>query len=300
MNSKNITLFIIAGLIIGCGGNADYSKRPAEYPRELIVLDSAYQVDFYEENGRPCVAYKIDEDYPAEDVMDSIAAQFHANGWKQYTVQGAPPTGQRDWSEMGRALPEGNVMVRITGNAWEKENGDIVVFQLEYVSPEGGTPNSSTLDVKAYYESIDMQNPDRYSSSLVVLPNAQDVRYANQYGRDDVYYTLKIDYPADDALNRIMTRLQELGWTPNEEDFLNPGTQNSHVGGWSEFGDLTTGQPQMVRQWMGNWEKDGAIVTYTLKYSHITGAEQLMVSAMYWPADKIVEIRQNLGKEDDN
>src|SRR5262245_46010668 len=61
---------------------------------------------------------------------------------------------------------------------------------------------------------------------LIVLPGATHVAYTNEY-EGALTYELPVRYPALTEIQTIRTRLEGAGWTPLEEDFLNPGIRTS-------------------------------------------------------------------------
>jgi hypothetical protein len=63
---------------------------------------------------------------------------------------------------------------------------------------------------------------------LIVLAGAEAVTYFND-ADGAVTYRLDVPHPALETIQAIRARLEPVGWTPTEDDFLNPGLNNSHA-----------------------------------------------------------------------
>ena len=142
------------------------------------------------------------------------------------------------------------------------------------------------------------QDPALYSPALIVVPNAQKVRYQKKTQTDQVYYQLQEQYPATKTISYIYSILDKAGWQPLFEDLLNPGFFSSHVRGWSAYLDGRKQPEQEVHQWMADWkDKQNNVVRYTFQYTkpavkHKQNEEifsppslfkQLKVNAIYIP-----------------
>jgi hypothetical protein len=101
------------------------------------------------------------------------------------------------------------------------------------------------------------------------------------------------------VLRTISTRLEQAGWQPLKEDWLNPGLPTSHVRGWVYFEDSTTQPSTSVRGWNGDWKNSAHdILTYMLEYrcpgnlcSSTRDLRDLRVIAIHIPADLAEQIR---------
>ena len=125
----------------------------------------------------------------------------------------------------------------------------------------------------------------KHNPALIVVKGIRTIGFGNNGGCDQMQYFLKEKYPARRVLKYIALQLQRQGWRPLEEDFLNPGRKSSNVTGWSSF---TADNPEReVRLWSADWEKDGNIVTYGLRYQCSINSrkqpDQLEVVATYTP-----------------
>ena len=115
---------------------------------------------------------------------------------------------------------------------------------------------------------------------------------------DQVWYVLKVDYPATEVINQLLKKLEDKGWTPLKEDFMNPGMQTSFASGWSKYEDLSK-QPNMIaHSWNSDWQnKNGDILKYVLGYRYPIKAQSdmssLSVVAIYIPVNVAQAMKQS-------
>jgi len=140
---------------------------------------------------------------------------------------------------------------------------------------------------------------ERLPDFFVVVSGATEVQHSIFQGKDQITYRLQVPYPAADVLRTINTRLNQTGWQPLKEDWLNPGLPTSHVRGWFYFEDLTTKPSTSVRGWNGDWKNSAHdVLTYTLEYrcpgdlcSSTRDLRDLRVVAIHIPADLAEQIK---------
>ena len=147
------------------------------------------------------------------------------------------------------------------------------------------------------------QNPKDYDSSLIVLDNAKDVRFAKYYKTDQVSYHIAVNYPASGVIEEIASRLKATGWVALTEDYLNQGIKSSLIRGWGYFIDGTKNPNEEVHQWMADWQNDKRdIVRYSLRYSYpINGKKDmtnLLIVVIYSPAEVVNENKRIIKKPD--
>ena len=110
------------------------------------------------------------------------------------------------------------------------------------------------------------QNPKDYSDSLVVLPGARNINYGKVNKTDQIWYTIKVDYPATAVISTLLKQLSDKGWSPLKEDYLNPGLPTSIVRGWTQFEDGTKQPNDIVHSWSSDWQNTkGDVLMYILK-----------------------------------
>jgi hypothetical protein len=139
-------------------------------------------------------------------------------------------------------------------------------------------------------------------SFFVVARGATEVKQNNSLGKDQIVYRIQAPYPAADVLRTITVRLEQRGWKPLKEAWLNPGLPSSHVRGWTYFEDDTTKPATSVRAWQGDWENNAHdILTYILEYrcpenlcSSTFDLHDLRVIAIHIPSDLAEQIKSSI------
>jgi hypothetical protein len=108
---------------------------------------------------------------------------------------------------------------------------------------------------------------NEFPADLWVSSDAQDVHYYDlkKVGTKEVFYALKVCYPAPEIIKAIEKAMNGKGWTRLNEDFLNPGTKLS-----PSKGEWNTSQDEKARTvytWMDDWsDRDGNIIRYSLTF----------------------------------
>jgi hypothetical protein len=133
-----------------------------------------------------------------------------------------------------------------------------------------------------------------YSDSLFLVHGASDVHFTKLCGTDQLSYHITSQYPAYKVITNIKAKLNELGWIPLKNSFLNPGLPTSHVRGWTNFEDATGERLKVVHSWWGDWTNErGEIVTYILRYDYLKNEqpdlESLSVTAIYMSKERVEE-----------
>ena len=132
-------------------------------------------------------------------------------------------------------------------------------------------PTTGVTSIPPVAETIPTTEPDEATSAaLIVLDGATQLRRdPGAYWSFHIAYALNEKHPASNAIQQISSRLMALGWTPLQDDWLNPGLPSSHGHGWTDFVDSTTTPMNHVHRWGAQWQdKSGNIVDYTLRYSY--------------------------------
>jgi hypothetical protein len=141
------------------------------------------------------------------------------------------------------------------------------------------------------------KKPKNYSDALILLPKATEVRYYELGGSFQLTYKIATEYPAADLIATISNQLKQGNWQPLKEDYLNPGLSSSHVRGWTSFQDGTKKPPQIVHQWLADWENQaGEVVRYGFRYQYESGKtkdlKDLAVIAIFMPASLAKQTRE--------
>jgi len=110
--------------------------------------------------------------------------------------------------------------------------------------------------------------------ALAEPPGAYNLVHHSGNGTQAISYALDEPYPAEKFLAQLAHSLSRMGWTPLPDSWFNPGSPSSHASGWSDFEDGSVSPSLHVDQWMADWvSADGAVLSYTLKYSYPLGEE---------------------------
>jgi hypothetical protein len=141
------------------------------------------------------------------------------------------------------------------------------------------------------------RKPKNYSYALILSPNATEVKYYELGGSFQLTYKTVNEYPVADLIATISNRLKQDNWQPLKEDYLNPGLSSSHVRGWTSFEDGTRKPPQIVHQWLADWENQaGEVVRYVFQYRYEIGkpkdVEHLTVTDIFMPAPLAKQTRE--------
>ena len=138
-------------------------------------------------------------------------------------------------------------------------------------------------------------------AAFFIPSGASNVQHRERQGIHEVSYQVEAAYPASPFLCELTSYLAAQQWRGLREDALNPGSDSSLVGGWSDYGNATRQPETHVHAWMAEWRnQDGHLLTYALQYEYPeTSAPELStlkVAAVEWPAELV---RSQLGSRAD-
>jgi hypothetical protein len=142
-----------------------------------------------------------------------------------------------------------------------------------------------------------VNDEEKYSDSLVVAPSAKSLKYLKyQDGRQQVIYSTESEYPAEDVLSFINAELENRGWKPLPQDFLNPDIPSSHQRGWTFFEDHTQKPWTGVYAWTADWESGSHdIVMYTLRYVSPDNSTRNLknLQALFFPGEIAAKMKRD-------
>lgn len=143
--------------------------------------------------------------------------------------------------------------------------------------------------------------PPTVPDALIVLPGAIDIKYSEEYD-GVVRYRLREPFPADSVIAAVNSRLEQRKWLRKNDDLFNPGVQNSHVRGWSNYTDRND---DTVFVWTAEWSSNrGDIIQYGLNYRYRKGETAqntqplLEVTGIYMSAITVNQLREKLPNAD--
>jgi len=147
--------FFVLGGLTACPSRA----RP-EFTDSLIVPPRAREVQYGKYHGADQVSYKIEIDYPADEILSLIATTLKSKGWQpleeDFLNPGLPSSHVAGWDEFGDLTTHPETTVRQWLAQWENATHDIVWYALRYTYPTGQPPDLHTLQVFASYVPADI------------------------------------------------------------------------------------------------------------------------------------------------
>lgn len=125
--------------VILCGTSACVdSSKGGPRPPELIVLDSATEINEATRNGILELNYRLESAYPAEHVTASINAVFKGDRWRPLTDDwlnpGNPSGYVRGWSSFLDGSKTPNTIAHVWSAEWKNEDNDLVIYSLRFDS----------------------------------------------------------------------------------------------------------------------------------------------------------------------
>ena len=154
-----IALVAAAFFLLG-GLTACPSRARRDFPDSLIVPPRARKVQYGKYHGADQVRYKIEIDYPADEILSLIAATLKSKGWQpleeDFLNPGLPSSHVAGWTEFGDITTHPETTVRQWLAQWENATHDVVWYALRYTYPTGQPPDLHTLQVHASYYPADM------------------------------------------------------------------------------------------------------------------------------------------------
>lgn len=146
-------LFLILTMGIACWCQG--ARNLENHQKSLIVLPSAFDVQYATFKGRPQLIYRVFVDYPAEPALKTISNKLRAAGWKplksDFLNPFIPSSHVRGWQQFEDATTNPRTTVYSWMAQWENPHHDIVSYSLEYRYPVDSKPDLDTLRVLAIF-----------------------------------------------------------------------------------------------------------------------------------------------------
>jgi hypothetical protein len=161
--SRPLLLMVLVGSLwafMTTGSVCAQSTNPSDQmiPGYLVISDAATNVKHIHAHGQDQIVYNVEEDYPANNVLRTIALQLETLGWKplkeDFLNPGQPSSHVRGWEYFVDESKYPTTSVRGWLANWENESHDVVTYALEYRCKEdlcSSTKNLHTLRVIGVY-----------------------------------------------------------------------------------------------------------------------------------------------------
>lgn len=146
-----LLLILTAGIACWCQS----TQQIEDHPNSLIVVPSAFDVQFVTFEGRPQLTYRLHVEYPAHTALKTISDRLRAAGWKplksDFLNPSVPSSHVRGWQQFEDATTNPTTTVHSWMAQWENPQHDIVSYRLEYRYLVDAKPDLNTLRVLAVF-----------------------------------------------------------------------------------------------------------------------------------------------------
>jgi hypothetical protein len=144
-------IFLTANRVCWSQAGSDVENRP----KSLILVPSAFDIQYTIFEGRPQLIYRLNADYPAEATLNTISAKLRGTGWKPLKSDFWNPSIRsshiRGWQQFDDATTHPTTTVHSWMAQWENPQHDIVAYSLEYRYPVDAEPDLHALRVLAIF-----------------------------------------------------------------------------------------------------------------------------------------------------
>ena len=141
---------VVPLLLLSCFAFGQHGKRSnAEVLPPFVVVPGAVNVTHYDlEAGRKQLSYRLEVEYPAQNVLDIIQRQLKQRGWVPLRHDYFNPTLTssvlRGWDYYEDDATQPKTSVRVWQADWEHK-GELVTYRLEYRCPDRGCASTRDL-----------------------------------------------------------------------------------------------------------------------------------------------------------
>lgn len=147
-------LFILLILSLSEMSGAN-DQDPAAYSDALVVASGAEDVRYMKYEGTDQISYRLQVDYPAHNVIETISQSLKDKGWEplkeDFLNPGLPSSHVRGWTNFTDATRSPERRVHQWLAQWENDQQDIVCYGLRYEYPQDETPNLKSLHVHGIF-----------------------------------------------------------------------------------------------------------------------------------------------------
>ena len=145
-----ISLLVGAMTFVACQPRAE---QEAPVPAAFFVPDGVRNLQQHERQGIRDISYEVDATYPASPFLCELTSHLDQQQWRGLREDalnpGLPSSLVRGWGDYGNATRQPETHVHAWMSPWLNEQGDLLIYALQYEYPEAGTPDLSVLKVSA-------------------------------------------------------------------------------------------------------------------------------------------------------
>jgi hypothetical protein len=141
---------LIPLLLLRCLAFGQPGKRSNdEILPAFVVVPGAVDVTHYDlEGGRKRLSYRLEVEYPAQNVLDTIQRQLKQRGWvplpHDYFNPGLKSSVVRGWDYYEDHATQSTTSVRVWQADW-RHKSELMTYRLEYRCPDAGCASTRNL-----------------------------------------------------------------------------------------------------------------------------------------------------------
>lgn len=211
-----VVLLLIVGAV-GVKGQGALREKAAGYSDALVVAPGAKNVEYTVSGGGQHVTYKVEAEYPAEDLLKLIREKLETRGWKplaeDFLNPGLMSSHSRGWARFQDVTTKPKTRVNQWLAQWAKDSGELAWYTLLYRNPVSDEPNLKTVEVHASYFSA--ESAQRMKKS--VEEHKAQFNPPNEFQAQD--YRAQDVNACSEALSKGHEPLQEGKWKEGEPHF---------------------------------------------------------------------------------
>jgi len=131
-NMPIAAVLVLCSLVFGQQAKSTLGAQPSSF----VIVTGAKDIAHYAlEGGRTQLSYRIQADYPAQSIIDTIKRSLKERGWspvrKDPLNPGIPNSLVRGWNYYEDAATEPRTSVRVWQADWRRQR-ELVMYRLEY------------------------------------------------------------------------------------------------------------------------------------------------------------------------
>jgi hypothetical protein len=156
---SGLVIVHIATFVLLCSGVFGQQIAAEKMRLSFVVVSGATNVTHYDlPGGRKELSYRVQADYPAQSVLNTIKRKLKDRGWlplsEDYLNPGLPSSLVRGWDYYEDRTTKPWTSVRVWQTDWRRQH-ELVTYRLEYRCPDNrcaSTYNLRDLQIYAIYD----------------------------------------------------------------------------------------------------------------------------------------------------